>query len=621
MQFFVSNSAELKQVVSIACNSNEQASISLKSGVYEIDKTVILGDNTELIGQDGVIFKGTKRVALNKAMCKDGIYIIDLKEFGISDTGKFGLGPYVNFWEEYDIPKPHMTEYGPSMELYFGDRKMNLSRYPKNDYIYVEKALGETPIEIPGINGMEGKTGTREGIFIPSETEVFDNNRTSDMLLVGYWSYNWASQRHIITNYDKANKVITVDEEFHDFGYIDTCKASDEGRGKFYILNLLSAVREPGDWYIDRTENKLYLIPFENQDFVDIALCENMFEARDKENITIKNISVFGCRKSAFEFNGCKNVAIEDCDVNHVGAWGVIADDCLDTTISGCHIHNVGGGGISCSGGNRSTLTPSGNVVKGNIIHDIAYWHKTYLAGIELNGVGIQVYQNRIYDVPHFAIVFQGNDHIIEKNTIKNACYESNDAGTIYAGRDYTCRGNIIRYNCIQDLESGGGCIGMYFDDGLSTCEVYGNIFSNLSFIGIMLGGGRNYDIHDNYFFGCNVALHFDNRIMADTGYYYDKLMAHLNEVPYRSEVWKNKYPELYGILDDEPKVPKYNKFRDNTIVGGCGIAVVIGANGESTEKIDVASLLERKNNKYIKTESCVLHHLYGDDTQLIWED
>ena len=58
-------------------------------------------------------------------------------------------------------------------------------------------------------------------------------------------------------------------------------------------------------------------------------------------------------------------------------------------------------------------------------------------------------------------------------------------------------------------------------------------------------------------------------------------LMRHLHEVPYRSEIWKNKYPELYTILDDEPREPRNNRFNNNTILGGGGVRI---ANREGFE-------------------------------------
>ena len=281
--------------------------------------------------------------------------------------------------------------------------------------------------------------------------------------------------------------------------------------------------------------------------------------------------------------------------------------------MSNCLVYNTGGGGIACSGGDRNTLTSCNNVVNNNEIHDIAYWHKTYLPAIEINGVNVIVRENNIYDIPHFAVAFQGNEHIIEKNRMRNVCYESNDAGAIYAGRDYTCRGSIIRYNYFADLlgYEGRGCIAIYFDDGMCSAEVYGNVIINMPYVGILIGGGRDFDVHDNYFFNCKLALMLDDRLDR-WSCRNSRNVKHLDDVPYRSDVWKKAYPHLYNILDDEPTLPKYNKFYNNTVIGGDGIIM----SGEKLEKF-----LERNNNKYTPLSTDTPHRKNIDSWHYIKEN
>ena len=52
------------------------------------------------------------------------------------------------------------------------------------------------------------------------------------------------------------------------------------------------------------------------------------------------------------------------------------------------------------------------------------------------------------------------------------------------------------------------------------------------------------------------------------------KNLKHLDEVPYRSEVWRERYPELYSILDGDPKLPEGNRFDFNTVIGGKGVVI-----------------------------------------------
>ena len=559
MNFKVKTSAELYNALATPGAKR----ILVERGRYEINRTLTLDSDTEIIS-DGAHFFGTHRIPLAGITPDGGIYKIKLSDFGITDLGSFGLGPYRDFWKDYDIPKPNMEEHGPSLELYHGAKKMNLARYPRRGFSYIKSVVGPTVKKDP-----HGKPRSREeGLFIPDDPTPFENNDVSDLLLVGYWNWDWATQRHLVDSYDKATGVVKVNEPYHVYGY------SGDGIGHFYALNVRSELKRPGDWYIDRKGGYIYLIPYKNQKYVDVAIVENMFEAKGKSNIKISGISVSRCRRSAFRFDSCTGITLENSTVKNVGAWAVIASNCTSTTVTGFNVSHTGGGGISISGGDRATLTPSHSSVTHCTVTDVAYWHKMYMAGIEINGVGITVAHNYIHDVVHSAIIWQGNDHVIEHNEISNASYESNDAGAIYAGRDYTCRGTHIRYNDIHDLYGykKRGCAGIYFDDGLCSAEVYGNSFTNVAQMAILLGGGRDFNIHHNTFTNCAIALTLDDRYFTWSN--NAKNLRHLDEVPYRSDLWKNRYPELYTILDGDPKLPEGNRFDCNTVIGGQGAMV-----------------------------------------------
>ena len=140
----VNTTVELMRAIEYANSTKDKTAIQLQSGNYEINSTIRLSDNIELLGTENVNLFGTKRISIRNASIENGIYKISLSDEGITDSGHFGLGPYVDFWEEYDIPKPHMDDLGPSLELYYGEKKMNISRYPENGFIKIKQAVGDT---------------------------------------------------------------------------------------------------------------------------------------------------------------------------------------------------------------------------------------------------------------------------------------------------------------------------------------------------------------------------------------------------------------------------------------------------------------------------------------------
>ena len=127
-------------------------------------------------------------------------------------------------------------------------------------------------------------------------------------------------------------------------------------------------------------------------------------------------------------------------------------------------------------------------------------------------GVGNRSHShNLIHDAPHIAILFDGNDHLIEYNEIHSVLWEVNDAGAIYAGREWTMRGTVIRYNYLHHVYGPGLhrdpiIWGIYLDDMYSGTTIYGNVFYELT-RGARIAGGRDNTIENNVFVNCNPAV------------------------------------------------------------------------------------------------------------------
>ena len=605
MKYKVASVEELKKVLEI---DDGEKDISLSEGIYEIYDSVSLCSNVKISGIKGkTILKGSKRIDLPE--CSGPIVEIDLDDAGVSDVGRFGLGPYEDFWKEYDIPKPHMETEGPSLQLFYEGNILPLSRYPREGYLRIQEALGEMPLF-----DKAGKfCGTKGGVFVPEDTSVFEQEECGELLLYGYWYWDWATQRHLIEHFDRETGVITVKKPWHYYGY--NCDRADSHGGKFYVLNSKTAVTQPGDWCINRREKKIYLYPYPGQTYVDISVCENIFEAKGREKIEIRNIDFMNLRRSAVWMEKCSHIEIADVKVKNCGSWAMIADRCRDVVIRECRICNTGAGGIAVSGGDRNELCSGNILVENNEIHDIAHWMRTYMPAIEANGVGITVRSNRIWDVPHFAICFQGNQHVIECNDIRNACFESNDAGVIYGGCDCSCLGNVIRYNHIYDIHglNGEGCVSIYFDDGFCGAEVYGNVIAHNPYVGVLLGGGREIHVHDNRFFECGISLLADRRVLTWGEKLRKRLRKNLEKVDYQNESWKKAFPRLQNYLEDEPWYPKYNSFTDNTIVGGNGLLF------ESGE--DVGEHIRVEHNRYVKTPNAYEIRFDTKGWTCIWEE
>jgi hypothetical protein len=181
--------------------------------------------------------------------------------------------------------------------------------------------------------------------------------------------------------------------------------------------------------------------------------------------------------------------------------------------------------------------------------------------------VGSRVEHCEIADAPHAAILFGGNDHVIEANDIHDVLKRTGDGGAVYCGRDWTIRGTVIRRNHFHDLvgiakwESA-----VYVDDQASGIVIRENRFTDCHW-GMLMGGGRDLRIEGNVFVDCGLALHFDARGLGWAARLRSTLEERLEAVPYRDAPWRDRFPELLTLLEDEPMVPKGNVVRGNLLV------------------------------------------------------
>jgi len=570
MNVYVSSSEELILEAEKANCTPEQINIYIEPGRYELKREIKLsGKNIKFIGKGEVILTGSVKIDIDKGISNGkGIRTYNIKEMNLPEIKPIGGGPYRDYWFDYETMKPHLEDEVMGINLFNNNKMMPVSRYPKEGFLKIKEVCGETVLREP-----YGKIdGCSEGYFIPEDDIVYSWKDEKNAVLVGYWRYDWAMQRQRIESINDG--VIKLDEPYSCFGYAE--------RGHFYGINLKSALTEEGEWCFDHENGILYVIPFKEQKEFTVAVSERIFDMDGCENIGFENITFEETQKAPVYMENCKNIKLCGGTIRNTGSWAVIGKNCYDTVIRDFKIYATGGGGISLDGGDRNTLTASGNIIKNNEIYDTGYWHRVYTPGIRISGCGTTVKGNKVHDVPALGMLFHGNNHIFEKNDICNACYESNDCGGIYAGKDWSCRGNVIRYNYFHDMPgyNNSGCIGLYFDDAFSSAEVYGNIFENIR-TGILIGGGRDFKVYSNTFINCG-GISVDDRLDNWGKHSIATLEKYLNTVDYKSEIWQKAYPELTDILTQNIEFPEGIVIYDNISTG----EKVLGLSGKSAEYV-----------------------------------
>ncbi|MGC4116380.1 MAG: right-handed parallel beta-helix repeat-containing protein [Myxococcales bacterium] len=374
----------------------------------------------------------------------------------------------------------------------------------------------------------------------------------ADVWFHGYWRWSWADEHLGAASIDPATKTVTLAKK-HGYGLI--------AGQPFYAENLLEEITEPGEWYLDRSSGLLYLWPpgpLAQSEVLVSTLAAPVVEIAGTSYVTLKDLDVEAGRTELVRISKGDHVTVTGCKLLDAGTSAATVDG-SDHRIERCEIAYPGDDGVVLRGGNRASLTPGNNEVKNCEVHHFGRWTWTYAPGVLISGDGNRVAHNLFHDAPHTAVLFSGNDHVVEYNEIHDVLFYSSDAGAIYAGRDWGYRGNEVRFNFIHDLASyfeGYGVHGVYLDDCVSGIRVFGNVLYRISDLGILHGGGRDDLMENNLLVKCGRALGVDSRGLSaindtpgDSWNFLERLAY--DGIQYQQPPWSTRWPELAAIPND----------------------------------------------------------------------
>lgn len=583
-----------------AVRSNDRSTsltIWIRSGTYYLDKPLELGKQDSGSRESPVVYRackggevrisGGRRVGNFTAVTdpdmlrrlapsvRQSVVYADLKAAGITDFG-------------------HPTARSKRAEFFFDDEPTQLSRWPNEGFVKIVEVVGETPHKIHGIKG------TREGKFVYLDKRPARWLNEEDVWLHGYWFWDWSDSFERVASIDPEKQVIATAEPYHNYGF-------RKGQ-RYYAINVLSELDKAGEWYLDRKAGGLFFFapaPTEGKRSV-LSVLPGLFNLKDCSWVTIRDLILESTRSTAVTISGGCGNKVAGCVIRNTGSYAVTISGGLANSVVGCDIYNTGEGGIILNGGDRKTLTPGSNVAENNHIHHFGRIYRTYRPAVLIHGVGNRISHNLIHDGPHNAIQLGGNDHLIEFNEIYRVCFETGDVGAFYMGRDWTGRGTVIRHNYFHDIKGPGmyGAMAVYLDDAASGISIVGNLFHRAG-SAAFIGGGRDNLIENNIFVDCAASVHVDARGAGWMSYHVQPggtLPKRLEAMPYKQSPWKEKYPELVNILEEEPGLPKGNVVRHNISFGGKWLDV------EST-----AMPLIKFENNFVDTDPHFVDAAKGD--------
>lgn len=553
--------------------------ITLSSGTYYIDEPISF-ENTENItikAEKNATVSGGKSFQIadmEKAdsgevferipeSAREYIVKIPLADIGIENIGKQEIwGAYRN-----DVVRFYPQATANASASFECDGTLLLpARWPNDGFAHIESVIDEGTIlsSAQSTDELHGAT-----FKIPAEkAELWKNAK--DAWLMGLWKYDWAEQNTPVASVDAENASITT-------GYAFSSGVSAYGGlqgGKYYIFNLPEELDAPGEYYVDRLENVFYLYPPQNAQTINVsAMTKPLVKLKSCKNIKIENIKFADSRDMGIYADSCEKIEIGNCTFSNISQEGINLDNCKNSTVRFCKLYNLGGCAVRLSNTYTGSLVGENNVVADCVIHDYATRNMMYSPGIYVSGTGAKITHNEIFNAPHNAIVFVGNNNTIEYNNIHNVVNNTNDAGAIYTGKSWIQRGNVIKNNYFHDLKGSDTCgavHAVYLDDFFCGTLIKSNIFENITggSSSAIAGCGRDTVISDNIFIDCLNMIRVNGFSGFDKN--YDSILKDWTDTQARgilSNVFQNNialYKELYGDSICDYKEVSENSPREN---------------------------------------------------------
>ncbi len=374
-----------------------------------------------------------------------------------------------------------------------------------------------------------------------------------DGWLHGHFAYYWADFHVPMGPVDGARRTITMGAS-PEYGVAV--------RQPWYAYNLLEEVTQGGEWYVDRTRGRLYFYPPGPLGSAEVTVSRlegPLLRFTDASHVELRGVVIEHSRGSLLQMTGGTGNRLVGVTLQNAGAEAASIAG-TDQGVQYALVRNLGTSGVILRGGDRRSLTPGNNFIEGSDLSDVGRWDETYQPAIGLYGFGTRASHNHIHDLPATAVVFEGNEHLVELNDIHDVVRSTRDAAAIYTGHDWGYRGNVVRYNFVHDLRSvfveGEGTLhAVYLDDCVSGERVEGNIFARIADIAVFQNGGRDDITSGNVIASSGGGLlslaecvvHPPNNIAGSPANKLERIQAML----YQSAPWSVRYPALARMPND----------------------------------------------------------------------
>jgi hypothetical protein len=422
-------------------------------------------------------------------------------------------------------------------QLFINGQRRTPARSPNTGFFRIAELL-------PGPKDSQGKAIARDKfVFHPGDVKPCERLEDVSLTLM----HSWETSFHPLKSIDATTNTVTFAplREWWSVGYWEPAQ-------RYYLENAREFLDAPGEWFLNRRTGVLsyWPMPGENPDKAEAvapALNELVrIEGKPEDNRFVDHVTLRGISfqhsdwqmgpegwsstqaavnvPAAIIADGARYCAIEQCEVTHIGTYGIwLRHGAKQCRVQQNRLFDLGAGGVRV-GEDHMAATDAAestdNLVDNNHIRDGG---RVFAAGVGIwvaQSSGNRISHNDIHDLSYSGMSIGWNwgrepnrtrDNIIEFNHVHNLVHGVlSDAGLIYTLG--VSPGSVIRNNIFHDIwpySNPPFGWGIYLDAHCGDYLVENNLVYNTLSGGLMYNnGGHAHTIRNNIFArSANVAL------------------------------------------------------------------------------------------------------------------
>ena len=349
-------------------------------------------------------------------------------------------------------------------DLYVNGKPAKRTRTPDSGFFYPE-----------AVENPSSGSHVPSRWFIAAPGDIPENAHNVEDAIINFCHY-WVDEHSRIASYDPVSRKVAFDGRTR---MTISEKKNNAATMAYYIENLAEAFKNPGEWYLDRTDGKLYYIPldgetpenlvvyapvldrlieitglaeegkrmkgirFRNIDFAYTKGDFRLMSTRTLDDGTVVPEAIIADGQCAPALHGVINLtqtegcAFEDCTFYGIGSHAVrFYEGCTDGRVTGCHVRSSAGGGVSIGGGDCGS---------GPLMHTD---HIT-VSDCIFEELGLR------YFSASGVLIMHASSCEVSHNTIRHLYYSGVCVGWRWGYADTPCHDNLVLKNHIWDLGRG----------------------------------------------------------------------------------------------------------------------------------------------------------------------